>query len=235
MIQLLHALFTALRNMVAMSFPQKASSPEIGRPSFGPARHPHGRLNWIHALMPLAPLLMVPAPAAAKTLALSFTAADFFNGFGSPTTPPLAFVQGAFTATFDESADIDEQRSNIGVHGLNFAFDRPLVLSYDRANDMLFLGGGCPCGVSGGLFELESLTNDFLLGVEHAASAAPTFLTFGYTQAGFDDVAIAQTGSVAAVPEAATWAMLIVGYGVMGSALRRRNAYARLAATELQV
>jgi hypothetical protein len=53
--------------------------------------------------------------------------------------------------------------------------------------------------------------------------SAPTFTlsTFNMTTSGGDPRA---TLTIAAVPEAGTWAMMIAGFGLMGAGLRRRRA-----------
>ena len=62
-------------------------------------------------------------------------------------------------------------------------------------------------------------------------TAAPTLLTGIFTLTGGP----ATTGgtlnvtTVAAIPEAGTWAMMIVGFGLAGSAMRRRKATTRIA------
>ena len=59
------------------------------------------------------------------------------------------------------------------------------------------------------------------------ASGISTTLTFAALNDGpygpaLDNVAVTTVGSVAAVPEAATWGLMLLGFGAMGYAMRRR-------------
>ena len=65
-----------------------------------------------------------------------------------------------------------------------------------------------------GQISFDSFTNDFTI-TDLVAPANLQFSTFYYSLV---------SGSVAAVPEPATWAMMIAGFGLAGAAMRRRRA-----------
>lgn len=74
-----------------------------------------------------------------------------------------------------------------------------------------------------GRYPVSTLTFD--LGALDSFSWRPTTGTSGFLQ--FDNIVVDQ---IAAVPEPASWAMMIVGFGLVGGSLRRRHGTALLAA-----
>ena len=69
-------------------------------------------------------------------------------------------------------------------------------------------------------------------GFSFTGTGAPTTLTLAAVTSGnggvfFDKLSV-QTDGAGAVPEPATWALMIGGFGIMGAALRRRRALAAL-------
>jgi hypothetical protein len=68
-----------------------------------------------------------------------------------------------------------------------------------------------------GLWELQKLTF-----TANAATQTLTFLASG-TPGGAPPISLLDGISVAGVPEASTWAMLIAGFGLVGAAARRRR------------
>ena len=71
----------------------------------------------------------------------------------------------------------------------------------------------------------SAATNRFVT-LNYAASSNVTKLVFGSDTNSFE----LDNVSVAAVPEPATWAMLVVGFGLVGAAKRRRTTTAAVAA-----
>ena len=78
--------------------------------------------------------------------------------------------------------------------------------------------------IAGGVLGWETITLPGLL-----ATGSSTDLTFsGYQNPdwnGLDDVSVIETaaGTIGTVPEPATWAMLILGFGMMGGLMRARS------------
>lgn len=92
-------------------------------------------------------------------------------------------------------------------------------------------GGGGAC--AGGFCTLFDLYGPALFS---GTTAEPTFLTgiFSLNQGSPDGpgvrLTIADVGNGGVIPEPATWAMLIAGFGLVGSALRRRREVAAASA-----
>ena len=106
--------------------------------------------------------------------------------------------------------------------GLNFAFSADGTgLEFSLANS-LFTGA------------IPGVNYEFGAGQQFASVGSPVTLrlsqSFGYSVAGGPTYGPNRLGAVTiggaatpAVPEPATWAMLIFGFGVIGAALRRRG------------
>jgi hypothetical protein len=158
-----------------------------------------------------APLSQANAAIVTKTY--SITATNFESG--APTDP----VTGMFTFTFDNAAPITlPSPAGLSVSGFNVAYNGPALFSFTKGSDMLIVGNN----IGLGSFSVSPATPGFgfaMLGV----SSTPTISNFTYSAGGklwhSSNVAITE---VPAVPEPATWAMLLMGFGGMGFAMRRR-------------
>jgi hypothetical protein len=73
-------------------------------------------------------------------------------------------------------------------------------------------------------FDLANNGQNFM-GISGSAGETFTKISFNFTNGGVSDLRQLRLGEVAApaVPEAATWAMMLAGFGVVGSAMRRRK------------
>lgn len=78
----------------------------------------------------------------------------------------------------------------------------------------------------GGSFKVAGYTFGASVDLFSGTTTSPTFLIGNYTLEGFHPDATGYSLSisqVAAVPEPATWTMLLVGFGAIGFAIRRRR------------
>ncbi len=157
------------------------------------------------------------------------------------------FVGETFLGTFTLStASTEEVLFNVGVfeqrgHSGTFTFTGPgglNVLTLNFNNGVLTRTTGttptvsllaeCPCGItwSSDVFELPaSGIKDFAFALNSVLGDA-WIEPFAKTGSGYFGEAFRATGTgtFAAVPEPATWAMLISGFGLVGFAARRRRA-----------
>jgi len=168
------------------------------------------------SLAATAALFTTPASAATITRSFAFTATDFFYPVGGPASVDPA--TGRVTVTFDTAFDQFDFASGVTFSG-NFAPGGPVGYTYLADDDLLVVGTLCGCGEPVGT--LFSNRDAFGLGIV-GASGVPMFAFFGLSEAATGTVALADQVSVAAVPEPATWLAMIAGFGLAGTALRRR-------------
>lgn len=166
-----------------------------------------------------AALALIPAHAGATVITRAFT----INASGFDAGAPVDPVKGTFTVTYDTAVSVSNVTSGISATGFNLPFDGPLSFTYDGGN-ALYIGAGA-MGVT-------SATRDFGINLfdPNTASVLSTsnFIysvpSLGFFQT-FNTRATAVTLPAAApVPEPATWAMLLVGFGAIGFAMRRKRA-----------
>lgn len=111
------------------------------------------------------------------------------------------------------------------AYNLVFYFSHNLFSGTDLASATVTLTPGT--GVLGDIFSHNfGSTGDLgwtrYAGVFTATSAQST-LTFNSLKGGNNEGVLIDAVSVGAVPEPATWAMMILGFGVVGGAMRRRT------------
>jgi hypothetical protein len=175
------------------------------------------------------------AQAAVVTQAYHFTLGNFFDIADSPVAPPISSISGAFTVTFDTDFYL-QNGLTVVVNSLN-------GVSVDSAIGYTFWPAvaGSPAYLSIGGIEsaaeyINGGTNDFTLSLKFTDPALPalaicdddyscgsapgTTIASGYTQRGSpDSYWLARSGSIG-VPEPAAWALMLLGFGVTGAALR---------------
>ena len=182
-------------------------------------------------------LAAVPVDAAVVSLTYDLTGGDFVQVFGpndgaAPAVDPLRLN---FTLTFDTDVDTaDGVTDGLVVNSFNLPYQ--LEYTYFAAEDFLIIGtdlipyGACTT------FSINS--DNFCAFIDNAstADASVTYddfygtyiLSLGTPQRQFD----AQTASLTvtpaggAIPEPASWALMIGGFGLAGSAMRRRRVAA---------
>lgn len=152
------------------------------------------------------------ASAAIVTVSGAFTATNWSVYFGSPTAPidPLYM---SYSATFDDAITYEADASILTIFSTNV----PYPVTFSAAS-----GGGAiviaTAGNSGGCGHPAS---SFCAFVYDYMTGTPAFVEQSPASGGGW---IANTITGGAVPEPATWALLIAGFGMTGYAMRRHTA-----------
>jgi hypothetical protein len=162
------------------------------------------------------------ASAAVVTRTYSFAASNFF---ATAEPPPVVPVTGAFTMTFDDAANIFDAPGAV-INALNIPVDSPILFTYETGPFSFVRFGGAANGTG----SLATNTNDILF------QYSPTFgsvLLYSSTLTPMTNffsttVDVTVTNGNAAVPEPATWALMIAGFGLVGTGMRRRARDAAL-------
>jgi hypothetical protein len=182
------------------------------------------------------------ARAAVITETYDFTLGGFVDFFGNVASPPITSITGSFTLTFDPSVGAIDQTTGIKVNSLSdTSIDTPIAF---------FAGpvGGSPFfisigGNSDGAGMVLTGTNDFLLSLQfaNAGSLGNPQLALCNSGGSCGDVGagalgsiytlttdpesafFATTGTVSAVPEPSTWAMMLIGFAGIGFMAYRRS------------
>jgi hypothetical protein len=177
------------------------------------------------------------AQAAVVTQTYAFTLGDFVDTVSPANAAPISSITGSFTVTFDTDFELHDGTS-VTVNSLNgVTVDSPIGYTFWPA------GGGYPAFLSiGGLAdgaEFINAGNDFTLSLKFTDPSHPHLalcsdgydcglatgsLASGYTVQGLPDhYFVANSGGVS-VPEPAAWALMLLGFGLSGAALRSRKA-----------
>jgi hypothetical protein len=185
------------------------------------------------------------AEAATITRTYVFSFTDFVPAIGA-APPPEAVLSGKVTLTFDDATPYSSETTGISISD----YVGPTLLS-PLSFSSFFNGGGHGMSIGGsqtGAGLVSSGAGDFVVQIRFAdasfdnpflptcadgfncGSAPPSALPSGYTVAGVSGGWLAQTGSISlAVPEPSTWAMMLMGFGGLGAALRTRRRVAAVA------
>jgi hypothetical protein len=168
-----------------------------------------------------------PATAATITRTFAFTGTNIQNISG--TTPsPLSSVSLNFTVTFDPLVGVPfpGQSSGLTLNSTNLTLGSPFAFVFaPGSNQRMTLGG-----TANGVFGISANNDDFTLDFTGAGGATPQVSIFQFATSGTPGnayraftTALTFTDLVAPVPEPATWALLILGFGAMGVLMRRRR------------
>jgi hypothetical protein len=183
------------------------------------------RLTAALAASAMAIAAAAPASAAVITRTFNFSASNFSGSGSAPISP----VVGSFTVTFDDAVFVGQQTSGITVNSLNMVVGSTVGYGYFTPSGTMHIGG-----ISAGVSGVFSGSDDFLLVLGGAQTASPTFAALTYTSSAFPGAAfLSTTGSLVetpAVPEPATWATMLAGFGLLGASMRRRSAAPRVRA-----
>jgi len=162
----------------------------------------------------IAALAMTALPASATTFVRSFE-------FTISTSGPISTQSGSFTYTYDDVTGAAALNAiNFSIGATTFTAANAGIFKYPGpASDPILLLFGADFGLS-----IFTGTNDFWLYFSPSASVAPQF---SYSTTGWDNVgtnaAISLRDTTNAVPEPATWSLMLGGFACLGFALRRRS------------
>lgn len=159
------------------------------------------------------------ANATVITRTFDVQAAGF--GAGAPVDP----VIGSFTLTYDKDAPVILQSAaGLSISGFNLPYDGTARFSYQRGGDFLTISNNFTGFFA---FTLGGSGEKFGFNIMNL-STAPTINVFGYSKDGSIYNSSRLIVTQRAVPEPATWALMIAGFGVVGGAVRNRKARAAL-------
>jgi hypothetical protein len=156
------------------------------------------------------------------------TALDFLSNAGGTATPGVAGIipnYGTGTGTFAAFSCMTGTCGSIQDIS-NFRVGAQAI-----SNFFVLSGGNNPSPIS---FDLSSIDNIGTLGANILAFTASGTLryagfdatpgSFVFTTQGNTTTSFSATATAGAVPEPATWAMMILGMGAVGFAMRRRKS-----------
>lgn len=174
------------------------------------------------ALAVSAVVLSFPAVAATITQTYDFNATGFVGTNGS--TPPFATANGSFTVTYDNAANALNQ-AGVTIHSISLAYAGPVHYSYYASDDTLAI---VSANYNPSVPEQSFGRNGFAITLRNVSTSSPIGSSMNYSVVGYDGVASTRTVAVqaavaSAVPEPATWGMMVLGFGAIGGAVRRRR------------
>jgi hypothetical protein len=160
-------------------------------------------------------LSLIGGSASAATITRTFTfSADMPAG-------PISTYVGSATLTFDPSLFIIDGPAILHYSSTTPA--SPLTYSYFNFVDRLVIGGS-----QNSASIIQAGTDDFFVSILHPASDNPmlTWLSYSTSKGATGNAYSGKISVVSptAVPEPATWAMLLFGMFGAGAVLRRRRA-----------
>lgn len=136
------------------------------------------------------------------------------GGSGEPLADPFLLN---FSVTFDDATTVGKTQAGLTVNSFNLPY--PAFYAYNHAS------GSLSVGTEAGLRGCGLPENSFCFVIDRASSAAPSIDTvFQVTPTGTfftRDVRLGVIGG--GIPEPATWAMMLGGFGLIGAAMRGRT------------
>jgi len=170
------------------------------------------------------------AQADPVTRTYQFSASSFAPLFDPTSAIPYSTVTGEFTLTFDPLVSKAEGLDGIHLNNLSIPSGSPPSFRYDYI-DSLDIGSVQIGGSVQGINVVDTFWDDFYLSFQWTGSGSPQFGGFLYTLGSViqNEAFVAGSGSVtevANVPEPASWALMIGGFGLVGCAARQRRAMA---------
>lgn len=182
-------------------------------------------MNTILKVLACASLSLGAASADATVITKTYSfEATGFQPAQDGTVSPSPTVTGSFTVTFDTAQDAHNQTTGIALNTLSIPYRPQLSFDYLASLDFLRIGAGDDNAL------VSSLISDFALTVGGASTAShggglTSFLFTNASPNHFFQADIVRVADVAApgVPEPATWALMLSGFGLAGAGIRRRG------------
>jgi hypothetical protein len=164
------------------------------------------------------------AQAAPVSKTYQFTATSFTPIVDPSSISPYSTVTGAFTLTFDPLVSMDETQSGIVLNSLSIPLGSAVAFRYDYITS-LDIGVIQIGGSQDGINALGGFNDDFYLTFQWTGTGPLRFGGFDYSNGSVvpNEAFLAGAGSVRAVPEPASWALMIGGFGLVGCAFRQRR------------
>lgn len=177
-------------------------------------------MNRLMLALSASAAMAISAPAyAAETIAVPFTTPDggvttgLYSGTVSVTVTGEGFSLGS---RFNDAFYLyDPITHDASYYQLTFGTS-PLVGFNPAQNAVNFIVGGLPAYNPTHVYT-------FLL---NTGTSTPSQLHFGVGDGNFGDNGGSFSVTVSAVPEPATWGMMIAGFGLAGAAMRRKRTAA---------
>jgi hypothetical protein len=158
------------------------------------------------------------ASSTTVTRRYDFEADDFVPVVGTAAAPTHPVV-GAFIVTFDPTVAVFDQTVGIKLISLNLTLSSPLAFDFVPFGQLTI--GGLASTAAG----VDNGVDDFYLAIQQPLTDAPHFAGLIYSSTSPAGTWAANAGSVTVsdVPEPASWALMIGGFGLVGATLRRRR------------
>ena len=184
-------------------------------------------------------------PVTTETFSGCPSATTSFSGTVSDSTGPCSGIVSGVTYSPQQGslyiAAANQSSNPTTALGLDYFSGDPITITFDNAISAwgadLFqnFGGGSQSGNDAAFVIALYGAGDVLIDTLNTMVASNGGSFFGFTSTSpFVRVDVSQTGGFAvvdnvqwassAVPEPATWAMMLLGFGAIGFSLRRRNA-----------
>ena len=173
------------------------------------------RIKSAIAAAAVALLASSAANAAIIVKNISFTASNFTLSSGSASPAPVSPVTLNVTITFDNAANINSTTSGLTVNSFNLPY--ALAYTYSQSQDLLTIAS------QPGLGSCNNPASTFCSFISNASTTPVAGFVQQSTPSGGYWTAQTIVAGPGAVPEPATWAMMIGGFGAIGGAMRYRR------------